>query len=103
VINVDDPRGKDLIKLTDAQVMTYGMGKECDVRAEEVNVSRGGLTAKLITPKGEAEIGSALIGEFDIHNIMAAAAGALSMGIDLKSICSGLRLPKGGARSSGTG
>jgi len=95
VINADDPRGKELIKLTDAQVMTYGMGKECDVRAEEVNVSRGGLTAKLITPKGEAEIGSALIGEFDIHNIMAAAAGALSMGIDLKSICSGLRLPKG--------
>ena len=95
VINADDPRGKDLIKLTDAQVMTYGMGKECDVRAEEVNVSRAGLTAKLITPKGEAEIGSALIGEFDIHNIMAAAAGALSMGIDLKSICSGLRQPKG--------
>lgn len=95
VINADDPRGKELIKLTDAQVMTYGMGKECDVRAEEVNVSRAGLTAKLITPKGEAKIGSALIGEFDIHNIMAAAAGALSMGIDLKSICSGLRLPKG--------
>ncbi|MCJ7686587.1 MAG: UDP-N-acetylmuramoyl-L-alanyl-D-glutamate--2,6-diaminopimelate ligase [Desulfobacteraceae bacterium] len=95
VINADDPRGKELIKLTDAQVMTYGMGKECDVRAEDVNVSRAGLTAKLITPKGEAEIGSALIGEFDIHNIMAAAAGALSMGIDLKSICSGLRLPKG--------
>jgi len=80
VINVDDPRGKDLIKLTDAQVMTYGMGKECDVRAEEVNVSRGGLTAKLITPKGEAEIGSALIGEFDIHNIMAAAAGGAFYG-----------------------
>ncbi len=95
VINADDPRGKELIKLTDAQVMTYGMGKKCDVRAEEVNVSREGLTAKLITPKGEAEIGSALIGEFDIYNIMAAAAGALSMGIDLKSICSGLRLPKG--------
>jgi len=95
VINADDPRGKELIKLTDAQVMTYGMGKECDVRAEEVNVSRGGLTAKLITPEGEAEIGSALIGEFDIYNIMAAAAGALSMGIDLKSICSGLRQPKG--------
>ena len=95
VINVDDPRGKELIKLTDAQVMTYGMGKECDVRAEEINVSRAGLTAKLITPEGEVEIGSSLIGEFDIHNIMAAAAGALAMGIDLKPICSGLKLPKG--------
>lgn len=95
VINADDPRGKELIKLTDAQVMTYGMGKESDVRAEEVKVSRAGLTAKLITPEGEVKIGSALIGEFDIYNIMAAAAGALSMGIDLKSICSGLRLPKG--------
>ncbi len=95
VINTDDPRGKELIKLTDAQVITYGMGKECDVRAEEINVSRAGLTAKLITSKGEAEIVSALIGEFDIYNIMAAAAGALSIGIDIRSICSGLRLPKG--------
>ena len=95
VINADDPRGKELIKLTDAQVMTYGMGKECDVRAEKINVTRAGLTAKLITPEGDAEIGSSLIGEFDIYNIMAAAAGALSLGIDLESICSGLRRLKG--------
>ena len=95
VINADDPRGKELIKLTEARVITYGMGEECDVRAEEVKVSRAGLTARLITPEGEMEIGSALIGEFDIYNIMAAAAGALALGIDLKSICFGLRQPKG--------
>ena len=95
VINADDPRGRELIKLTEARVITYGMGEECDVRAEEVKISRAGLTARLITPEGEMEIGSALIGEFDIYNLMAAAAGALALGIDLKSICSGLRQPRG--------
>ncbi len=95
VINADDPKGHDLIKLTDARVITYGMGEECDVRADTVNVSQAGLTARLITPQGEVEIVSPLIGAFDIYNIMAAAGGALSIGIDLESICSGLKRLKG--------
>ena len=95
VINDDDPKGRELSKLTDARVITYGMGKGCDVRAEAVNVSRTGLTARLITPQGEAEIDSALIGEFDIYNIMAATGGALSMGVDLDAIRSAISRLKG--------
>ena len=95
VINLDDPGGQELINLTHARVMTYGLGKECHVRAENISVSRAGLTARLITPEGEAEIHSALIGGFDIYNIMAAAGGALSIGIDIGSICSGITQLKG--------
>ena len=95
VINADDPKGLELIRLTDAQVMTYGIGKNCDVRAENVKVSRAGLTARLITPQGDAEIASSLLGVFDIYNIMAATGGALSLGIDFRSICSGLTRLKG--------
>jgi len=95
VINIDDPKGQELMRLTPARVMTYGMGEGCDVRAEQVRVSWEGLSARLITPEGEAEVESALMGEFDIYNIMAAAAGALSLGIHMDSIRSGVKRLKG--------
>ena len=34
VINGDDPKGKDLAILTDVPDVTYGLGKDCDVRAD---------------------------------------------------------------------
>ncbi|MBW1781203.1 MAG: UDP-N-acetylmuramoyl-L-alanyl-D-glutamate--2,6-diaminopimelate ligase [Deltaproteobacteria bacterium] len=95
VINADDAKGRELINLTDARVTTYGKGRTCDVRAHSVRVSQTGLTARLITPQGEADIVSPLHGTFDIYNIMAATGGALAIGIDLESICSGLSRLKG--------
>ena len=62
VINSDDPKGTELINLTDANVVTYGLERGCDFRAEGVQVTRNGLTAKLISPIGEVEIKSSLIG-----------------------------------------
>jgi UDP-N-acetylmuramoyl-L-alanyl-D-glutamate--2,6-diaminopimelate ligase len=95
VINVDDPRGKDLIKLTKVPVITYGLGRDCDVRAESVRSTRTGLTAKLSTPVGEMDIRSALIGDYNIYNIMAAAAAALCMETAPDAIISGIARLKG--------
>jgi len=96
VINTDDPRGMDLMKLTTAETMTYGLNHSCDVTAKNVNVSRTGLSAKLISKKmGEIDIQSSLIGNFDIYNIMAAASTAVTLGVDLKTIASGIENMKG--------
>lgn len=94
VINADDPRGQDLIRMTKAQVVTYGMGAACDIRAEALQVSREGVKARLVTPAGATDIASPLIGEHDIYNIMAAAGAAYAMGMSLDSIRSGLGLLK---------
>ena len=91
IINTDDPRGTDLITLTAAKTMTYGLNNSCDVTAKDVNVSREGIIAKLISKKmGEIDIQSSLIGNFDIYNIMAAAAAAVTLGVDLKTIALGI-------------
>jgi UDP-N-acetylmuramoyl-L-alanyl-D-glutamate--2,6-diaminopimelate ligase len=90
VMNADDPKGRELIQLTKAQVVTYGLGKGCHIQARDLNVSRSGLKARLITPAGETDIASLLIGAHDIYNIMAAAGAAWAMGIDLESIYSGI-------------
>ncbi|SPD73621.1 UDP-N-acetylmuramoyl-L-alanyl-D-glutamate--2, 6-diaminopimelate ligase [uncultured Desulfobacterium sp.] len=95
VINVDDPRGKDLIKITNVPAITYGLRQDCDVRAEDIKTSRTGLTATLITPSGKITIRSALIGDYNIYNIMAAAAAALCLGIAHEAISAGVSSLKG--------
>jgi UDP-N-acetylmuramoyl-L-alanyl-D-glutamate--2,6-diaminopimelate ligase len=95
VINADDPRGKDLEALTEVPVVTYGLERDSDVRAELIRSDRKGLKAKLITSTGELDIRSSLIGEFNIYNILAASAAALSMGVDPKAVESGIIRLKG--------
>ena len=96
IINIDDPRGADLMALTSAEVITYGINNSCDVTAKDVNVSRTGISARLISKKmGECDIRSSLIGNFDIYNIMAAASAAITLGVDLKTIALGIESMKG--------
>ena len=95
VINLDDPRGEDLRGITDAGIITYGLKKGCEVTVRQVDFNRKGLTARLITPVGEADISSSLIGDFNIYNIMAASAAALSIDIDLIDIVRGIADLKG--------
>jgi UDP-N-acetylmuramoyl-L-alanyl-D-glutamate--2,6-diaminopimelate ligase len=90
VINLDDPRGSALASLTKAKVLTYGLTGERDVRAAAVHMDRDGVRATLITPVGRKEIRSSLIGEFNIHNILAASAAAVSLGVDLDAVAAGI-------------
>ena len=90
IINRDDPKGDELTSLTDACVMTYGLGRKCDIRANSILTDKTGLSARLITPAGERPIRSSLIGEINIYNIMAASAAALSLNIDLDAVAEGI-------------
>jgi len=90
VINTDDPKGEELVPLTEAQVVTYGLGKGCDVSADSVFVDRNGLKAKVITPLGERHLRSSLMGEINLYNILAASAAAISLNINLDEVVEGI-------------
>ena len=95
VINRDDPMGQELIRRARGKVVTYGMSQGGDIRAEEVHVSLSGIRARLITPAGDRDIRSSLIGAHDIYNMMAAAGAAWALHIDLDAIKSGIGRLKG--------
>ena len=90
IINMDDPRGEELTTLTEAPVLTYGLGERWDVRGERLSAGRSGLKARLTTPVGEVDIRSSLIGEINIYNILAASAAAISLNVVLDAVADGI-------------
>jgi UDP-N-acetylmuramoyl-L-alanyl-D-glutamate--2,6-diaminopimelate ligase len=95
IINTDDPKGRELIHLTRAETVTYGLSSDCDIRSDRIEIRRDGLRARLLTPEGTAPIRSSLVGRFNVYNIMAAAASALRVGIDLDAIAGGIEMLPG--------
>jgi UDP-N-acetylmuramoyl-L-alanyl-D-glutamate--2,6-diaminopimelate ligase len=76
-INADSPEGRRLLR-SDLPTVTYGLGEDADVRAEDVMAAAGGLSFRV----GTLEISSPLRGAFNVHNSLAALAAARQVGID---------------------
>jgi len=91
VINMDDPKGEELSSVSNAEVLTYGLDRKWDFRADFISTDKTGLKARLITPAGKAEISSSLIGRINLYNILAATAASLSLGIDLDRVVAGIK------------
>lgn len=81
-INVDDAFGRELAGRLPAGVTRWRTGvlsPDAEVRASAVQATAGGLAFTLHTPWGAADITSPLLGQFNVHNLLAVVAclGAL--------------------------
>jgi UDP-N-acetylmuramoyl-L-alanyl-D-glutamate--2,6-diaminopimelate ligase len=90
VLNLDDPRGRQLKDAVRVPALTYGLNPESLVRPLSYRFRQDGLSARLTTPAGEVEITSRLVGPFNLANILAAAATALGLGIDPDTVARGI-------------
>jgi UDP-N-acetylmuramoyl-L-alanyl-D-glutamate--2,6-diaminopimelate ligase len=92
VLNADDPWGRQLSRRSDltADVLTYGLGHDTTVSAEELQVGSSGSTFRLRTPWGAAKVALRLMGRFNVYNAMAAAAACGALGTDLKTAAAAL-------------
>ncbi len=89
ILNADDPYGLRLVEaLKDRDVWTYSTKAQskwsCYTREWTSNLQ--GIQGVLATPEGAFEFGSKLIGAFNLSNILAATAAALSLGLSTQSI-----------------
>lgn len=86
VINTDDEWGRKLAAVSKGRVLTYGVGADAALRAEGIAHSPGG-TAFTIAYGGEsARVSTALVGAFNVSNILAAAGTALSLGLPFAEV-----------------
>jgi UDP-N-acetylmuramoyl-L-alanyl-D-glutamate--2,6-diaminopimelate ligase len=95
VINLDDPRGEELHRRVSIPALTYGAHPRSQVRPKVKHFRRHGLEARLITPGGEIDINSRLVGPFNLANILAATATALALGFTPEDIARGVAALKG--------
>lgn len=90
VVNIDDPRGKDVIAATHGAVITYGVHEAADIRASEITASAEGVSYSVSTPAGNTDIELHLGGLFQVYNSLGAIGAGLALGVGLDGIRAGL-------------
>jgi UDP-N-acetylmuramoyl-L-alanyl-D-glutamate--2,6-diaminopimelate ligase len=90
VINSDDAFGKRLGSELSQNLIDYGFSTTAKVHPPNWENSISGLYIMIHTPVGEIDIQSALIGKYNIENILAAVSAGLAMNYDLKTIKTGI-------------
>lgn len=95
VLNVDDANFEWFLDHVREQgvdrILTYTMNDEpADFKATKIQTAKNGLRFVAETPLGEITLASPLLGEFNIWNILAAAAAAYSQNIPVEAIIKGV-------------
>jgi UDP-N-acetylmuramoyl-L-alanyl-D-glutamate--2,6-diaminopimelate ligase len=92
VLNADDPRSmSNLLGIQVARQIIYAVASElADVQARHIEFRPNGLHFRLITPLGEIDIRSSLVGLYNVSNILAAASVGVALDLSLDSIAEGV-------------
>ncbi|MFZ5799870.1 MAG: UDP-N-acetylmuramoyl-L-alanyl-D-glutamate--2,6-diaminopimelate ligase [Candidatus Omnitrophota bacterium] len=90
VINADDAIAEKLYGLTRADIVTYALRKKADFMVEDIALKSDGTDLTLVTPQGKAVMQTRLLGEYNLYNLLAAAAAGYKLGFDLPVIKKGI-------------
>jgi len=91
ILNGDDPFSVELRAAASAgqEVLTFGLADTAtDLRARAVEGGADGLRFRLESPWGEARLHCPLVGAFNVPNLLAAMAAALTAGMPFDAVCS---------------
>ncbi len=91
IVNGDSPWAHRLAARTRARVVFYGLSPQCQVRGEGLE-SHGldGISFYLCARGERVPVRSPMPGRHNLHNLLAAAAVALEMGMTLEEVASAL-------------
>jgi len=78
IINNDDSFSRRLLGLTKARVITYGIVKPSMIMARQINYRLHSTEFLLVAPHFKVRLKTKLIGRYNIYNILAAVAWAIS-------------------------
>ena len=88
IINIDDAQGLQMASHISGEtdLISYGLAENAVVRASNVQLGSGGVSADIHTPWGEGHFFSRLLGEFNVRNLLAVIAVAAAQGHSLAAI-----------------
>jgi UDP-N-acetylmuramoyl-L-alanyl-D-glutamate--2,6-diaminopimelate ligase len=91
VFNADDPNSISLAQRTKASQVWYGIDNPAAFSAELISMGLDGASIRLLTPVGQIEVQTQLIGIHNVYNILAAASATVSLGIGLNETAAGIQ------------
>lgn len=89
VIDIDDSYGQRLANQCRG-LWSCGLSKEAAVHPSASSLSLDGIKATIVSPAGDFELCSALRGEFNLSNLLCAAAAGLALGLTPAQVAEGL-------------
>lgn len=89
LINADDPYGQRLIANVPT-ALTFGQKPTCNLYPRQVVVGRDGIHGVFSGSRGDVEIDSPMIGNFNLSNLLAAVAVAQQLHISNDQIAAGI-------------
>ncbi len=90
IINADDPYADDFIREATCKVHTYGIDKEADYRAEDIEYSLNGVKFTLNYKGEKKEVNLKIPGRFSVYNALAAIASCHNLGFSMDDIIKGI-------------
>lgn len=78
IINIDDGYGRRLLHMTSAEIVTYGLNEDADVKGEIVSLSVDGTKFRI----NNEDFTTRLVGVHNVYNILASYATAIEIGIE---------------------
>ena len=89
ILNTDDPNVEAMAPLATGRVIRFSASgnERADVVARDVRLDRADRASfTLVSPEGEAPIDLKIVGRHHVANALAAAAGALTLGVSLQTV-----------------
>lgn len=75
IINQDDSFGREMLgSLSGDNHFSYGISHPGQVSADHISLHLSGMAAHIVSPWGEGKLQLSLIGQFNLHNILAVLA-----------------------------
>lgn len=92
VLNVDDPLGEAIAATAHGRVLRCSKRAqaEAEIKALDWRSEATGIVARIVTPSGEFELHSALVGEHNLENLLVAIGCGIALELPLGTIALGL-------------
>lgn len=95
IINIDDSSSEYILNNGTCEMITFGIDKEADIHAKDIEISEKGVKFDVDTPYGSKFIELGIPGRFSVYNALGSIGACLALGISLEQIQQGLKQAKG--------
>jgi UDP-N-acetylmuramoyl-L-alanyl-D-glutamate--2,6-diaminopimelate ligase len=95
VVNADDDRAAELLRVSRAPAWTFGLRRPADFKAGEPALSLAGTRFAVETPFGALTVETPLLGRFNVQNVLAALCAALARGASPEQALQGVAALRG--------